>query len=103
MTPNISGGRAGGPDQNDPGGIMSEPCDPAEDLKKLVREGIREKLILRLHPTAPVFLKCPRRDGERFSRIFRGVWRRIPLGARRSVLRHWRNPANHYLLFSPSI
>lgn len=40
---------------------------------------------------------APRGEGERFARLFRETWSRIPLGARRSILRHWREP------FIPSV
>lgn len=30
-------------------------------------------------------------DDERFAGIFRATWRRIPLGARRIMVEHWRN------------
>lgn len=29
-------------------------------------------------------------DGRRFARLFQQVWRRLPLGVRRELLRHWR-------------
>ncbi len=33
-------------------------------------------------------------DDERFARVFRATWKRLPLHVRRALLRHWRTPCS---------
>jgi hypothetical protein len=46
----------------------------------------------RLLPRHGVMLFAPNDGGERFTRLFRETWGRIPLGVRRRILAYWREP-----------
>jgi len=37
-----------------------------------------------------VYLFCVAGDGRRFARLFRQTWQKLPLSARRRLLKHWR-------------
>jgi hypothetical protein len=43
-----------------------------------------------LLPRHGVELFAPSGGGERFAGLFKEVWRAIPIGPRRSILKHWR-------------
>ncbi len=45
-----------------------------------------------LLPRHGIRLFAPHGEGERFARLFANTWSQIPLGPRRSILRHWRQP-----------
>ena len=58
----------------------------------------------RLAPRQPVYLFAPHGDGVRFARLWGETWRRLPLGVRRALLRHWRSPeAIRYGVLQPPL
>jgi hypothetical protein len=48
----------------------------------------RELLLLPRHKVRLLYTVPA--DGQRFARLFREVWKRMPLGARRAILKHWK-------------
>ena len=58
-----------------------------QDITKMVGK----EYYLPLLPRHGIYLtRAGHADEERFARVFRGVWKRIPLRARRTILRRWR-------------
>jgi hypothetical protein len=54
-------------------------------------------------PATNVYFQAFDGDGSRFARLFRATWRRIPLWARRRILRYWREDFSGPIAVSPEI
>ena len=71
------------------------------------REMIKQPGFYPLLPRHRVYLFAPvpstEDEGKRFARLFIETWKRIPLGPRRAILRHWRNRERIPLAHSPLI
>lgn len=61
-------------------------------LDAFLKPGLKAGTVFRLHPRHPIFVRVGYRaeGGERFARLFRETWRRLPLCARRTILAYWR-------------
>jgi hypothetical protein len=59
--------------------------------RKLYRSMSARGVVVRLLPRHPVYLFTFEGGGARFAELFRGTWARLPLGARRHILRYWRS------------
>jgi hypothetical protein len=63
------------------------------DRKTFVRQNIRVgkgEPWFPLLPRHDIYLFAPNCGGEQFSSLFGETWKRLPLFARRRILRHWR-------------
>jgi hypothetical protein len=76
------------------------------DRKTFVRENIRvgnDEPWFPLLSRHGIYLYAPNGGGERFSKLFVETWKRLPLWARRRMLRHWNSYNCSYLGYSPLI
>jgi hypothetical protein len=73
-----------------------------QQMRERVERGLARGWILRLLPRHHVYLHSPQAGGERFVRLFRATWGRLPCHARRRILRHWKTGGDH-LNFRPTI
>ncbi len=70
-----------------------------DDMRAEVAEGRGAWIFPKRH--VPVI--SPYGGGERFARLFRETWDRIPLGPRRSMLKYWRTECILPVAFQPTI
>jgi hypothetical protein len=84
-------------------------ADPEIDefLHRIVHRGLKDGYWHRLLPRHQVYLFAPEGDevGSRFAALFVSTWKRMPLWARRSILRQWRTTPfeKHLLTMAPAI
>jgi hypothetical protein len=76
----------------------------SDEFRKTVKQRGFHRL-LRPHKVYLYALpSIPEKEAQRFARLFVETWKRIRLGPRRAILRHWRDDRkNHTLTFSPWI
>src|SRR3954451_999927 len=72
------------------GPVLDGECE--REREEQIRRGRSLGLLLPVLPRHRVFLFAPADGGRRFADLFRRTWRRLPLGVRRRILRHWRHP-----------
>src|SRR4051794_13519671 len=84
-------------------GRFQIPPEVYEHRRSGLRKGIAKGYWFSLLPRHGVFLFAPNRGGERFARLFRETWGRLPLYARRRILKHWRSDPVPLPLFKPEI
>jgi hypothetical protein len=70
--------------------------EPIRNLREffdtqILRPALATGLAKRILPRQRVYLWVYAGDGDKFARLFAETWRRMPLWARRRILRHWRN------------
>ena len=85
---------------------MMISAEAEADLLQSIRKGLRKGSYFRLLPRHHVHLFAPNgKDGARFAGLFQATWKRLPFGARRRVLKHWRSTPikKHFLLHVPAI
>ena len=86
---------------------MSNPMPPreaTEALRRSIREGLKDGFFHRLSRWHHVYVFTPPRvdGGSRFASLFRETWNRMPLYARRRILKHWRTaPFEKHLINLP--
>ena len=68
---------------------MPSPFTP-ELIRQMERGALASGATTKLWPRPPLYLFAPDGGAERFTRLFRETWRRIPCWYRGSMLRHWR-------------
>jgi hypothetical protein len=68
------------------------------------QEALASGATTKLWPRPPLYLFAPYGGAERFTRVFRETWRKLPSWARRAMLRHWRvGPAYSFNILTPRV
>ena len=67
--------------------------DAVAFLLEEIKQGVKRGAYFPLLPRHNVYLfaPLPETGGERFARLFIETWKRIPLGPRRRILKHWKS------------
>ncbi len=65
-------------------------ASPPEFIRQWERMALSEGATTKVWPRPPLYLFAPDGGAERFTRLFRETWLRIPYWCRRRMLIHWR-------------
>lgn len=71
-------------------------CTRENWLKWMIRPAVRKGHVLPIDARHQIYLWPYSGNGPRFVGLFRATWTRIPLGARRRMLKHWRDDSTIY-------
>lgn len=72
-------------------------------LRQHIKKGLAAGYVFRLLKGHEVYLSALNGGGERFVELFSETYRRIPLGPRRSIVKHWRSDPFPLPLVKPEI
>src|SRR4051812_30768177 len=72
-------------------------------MREIIERGLKSGQFRRLLPRHHIYLFAPKGGGERFARLFVETWRRLPLYARRRILKHWKNDRRADTVLRPQI
>jgi hypothetical protein len=85
-----------GRDEGDP--LQKDVMMRRSNVRVEIADGLQNGHVVPLLARHSVFLFAPEYDGERFVRLFRYAWSRLPLWVRRRILAHWRD-GDHGTIF----
>jgi hypothetical protein len=71
------------------------------EIRRLNRNGADGPRYIPILPRHGTYLFCLAGDGERFAKLFRQTWRKLPLSDRRKILKYWRE--TYYRFFGDQV